>query len=128
VDGNAFEGTWDDLLGYTIPEDSTDFDDLVDVFNIGIQGLRQSGNISSVVDTAFGADLPLLEETVGDMTAASQKFVTPFLRDIGTGGGGVQRARAMMGTTGTLQDSRMNWWPLDSRSSIWASHRMALAT
>ncbi len=61
-----------------------DFDDIVDVFNLGIQGVRQSGNLSSIANSAFDADLPLVEQSVAGMASAAERFSTPFLQDIGS--------------------------------------------
>ena len=65
-----------------VPE-PVDLGAVVDAFNSGVQDVRQFGQISGLIGEAFGADLPLFEESVADLASAANKFVEPFLNDLG---------------------------------------------
>ena len=61
-----------------------DIGSVVQAFNDGISDVRQAGQISNLANIALGADLPLIEESVAQISDAADRLATPFLTDIQT--------------------------------------------
>jgi Ca2+-binding RTX toxin-like protein len=55
---------------------------IINAFNSGIQGVRQFSQITTLVNQGLGFDIPIVEESVAQITCAADIFETPFNNEL----------------------------------------------
>ncbi len=54
---------------------------VIQAFNDGLRGVRQAGQLTRLASAGLNADIPIVQESVGDMVGAPEKLAAPFESD-----------------------------------------------